>query len=108
MKEMKVGREKDSRGRLIWRVSYDVASRRIRKTFHSKEKANEWIAYNVEIAIEEGRIFWEAWHGISSIERHELMDALALMREGRMDHPCRASVQFSPTCKQLSCCWITF
>jgi hypothetical protein len=39
------------------------------------------------IAVDEGRIFWEAWHGISNAERHELMDALVLVREGRIDHP---------------------
>ena len=53
--KMTVGREKDSRGRPIWRVRYSVARRRIRKTFHSKEEADAWIACNTEIAVEEAR-----------------------------------------------------
>jgi len=84
---MKAFPETNHAGRTIWRVQYSVARRRIRKTFHSKEEADAWIACNRGIAVDEGRIFWEAWHGISNAERHELMDALALMRAGRIDHP---------------------
>src|SRR5260221_2824286 len=80
---MKALPETNHAGRTIWRVQYFVAKRRIRKTFHSKEEADAWIACNRSIAVDEGRIFWEAWHGISNAERHELMDALILMRDGR-------------------------
>ena len=76
---MKALPEANHAGRTIWRVNYRVARRRIRKTFHSKEEADAWIACNRTIAVDEGRIFWEAWHGISNDERHELMDALALL-----------------------------
>jgi hypothetical protein len=84
---MKAYREKDSRGRPIWRVKYSVARRRVRKTFHSLEDANEWIVNNRTIAIDEGRIFWETWNGIEPKERHEILDALSLLREFRAKHP---------------------
>lgn len=84
---MKAYLEKDNAGRPIWRVKYFVAKRRIRKTFHSLEDANAWIDSNKEIATEKRRIFWEAWYGINSKERHDLLDALSLIWAHWAKHP---------------------
>ncbi|MCE0498685.1 MAG: hypothetical protein LV481_12135, partial [Methylacidiphilales bacterium] len=84
---MKATPEMDHAGRTIWRVKYKVAQRRVRKTFASLEAANTWIADNRTIAVDEGRIFWEAWNGIVPTERHDVLDALSLMRAFRAKHP---------------------
>jgi len=84
---MKASPEKDHAGRPIWRVLHKVAGRRVRQTFHTLEDANAWIVSNRTIAVDEGRIFWEAWYGIDSIERHEVLDALTLMRAHRIKQP---------------------
>jgi integrase len=79
--------EKTKNGKIAWRVSYTVAKRRVRRTFRTREEAREWIDENSDIATTEGRIFWQAWRGITPIERHELMDSLVLMRSHRISHP---------------------
>lgn len=76
---MKAVPEKDRAGRIVWRVKFSVPQRRVRKTFQTQELANAWIDDNRAIAVDEGRIFGEAWNGITAPERHEVLDVLGLM-----------------------------
>ena len=99
---MKAVPEKDDAGRTIWRVKFSVAQRRVRKTFHSEDDANTWIANNRTIAVDEGRIFWEAWNAIDPRERHEVMDALRLMREFRVKHPASKLTLVESARKQIA------
>jgi hypothetical protein len=79
--------EKTKYGKIVWRVNYTVANRRVRKSFRSRESARAWIEENSDIATTEGRIFWQAWRGITAAERHELMDSLVIVRELRETEP---------------------
>jgi integrase len=83
---MKPCAEKTPSGKTVWRINYRVDKRRVRKTFHSRDEARDWIADNYGIAESEGRLFWQAWRNITPAERHELMDSLVLMREHRKTH----------------------
>jgi integrase len=80
-------RERTKSGKIIWRVKYRVEKRRVRKTFRTREEARDWIDENADIAETEGRTFWMAWRALTSTERHELMDALVIMRQTRLIDP---------------------
>jgi hypothetical protein len=79
--------EKTKKGKIVWRVKYLVAKRRVRLTFRTRDEARRWIEEHGDIATTEGQIFWMAWRAITSKERHELMDSLVLMRIHRATHP---------------------
>ena len=84
---MKPTAEKTKGGKIVWRVNYTVAKRRVRQSFRTREEARDWIIENSDIATTEGQIFWMAWRSMTGKERHEVMDALALMRNHRATHP---------------------
>ncbi len=80
-------RERTKSGETIWRVKYRVEKRRVRKTFRTREEARDWIDENANIAEDEGRTFWLLWRALTSRERHEMMDAIAIVRETRLIDP---------------------
>jgi len=84
---MKATREKTKSGKTIYRVAYRVTGRRVRKTFHTRQKAEEWAENNADIGEKEGSCFGQLWLQIENKERHELMDALAIMRQRRLTDP---------------------
>jgi hypothetical protein len=58
---MKPTPERTKSGKIVWRVKFLVAKRRVRKTFLTRERAREWIAENADIAkLKDGR---SGWHG---------------------------------------------
>lgn len=79
--------ERTKAGKLVWRIAYYVAGRRVRKSFRSLESAERWMRKHRNTADLEGRRFANQWLRITNKEKHEVVDSLKLIRKLRETDP---------------------